>query len=271
MSIIELLVEHTAGCSNIARFDLVEGIETDPMETYLVPVSITFKDISGLDEEDDDYMEDEDLAEKGHVAGTLSGYLILYDQMFMDGYDPYVICDDFSGDLEYLASALTEAGFFDGNIFYIEELSIENDYQGKGIGSGILKHLPTLVLEAAHIKPDVLAYYPSPTESDWNETSEHELAVARQVMEEVARDLFDDDSLMDDPTDQPVKETNVIPIPVKYQVDEDDINAMLGRRNSSSAYPMELGNKRLISFYESCGFEEAANSRLWCKLVEDES
>ncbi|MDR1689235.1 MAG: helix-turn-helix domain-containing protein [Clostridiales bacterium] len=116
---------------------------------------------------------------------TLSGYLILCKQMIENGYNPLAVCDGESAALEYVMSALTgEGGPLNESdaepmqdIFYIEELEIEETLRRRKLGSRILQELPSVCLELLHIMPDIIAYYPSPAMQDLRQDSEKETAL----------------------------------------------------------------------------------------------
>lgn len=127
-----VISKYVDATDNHSLFQLDRVAEDDPMDVYIV--SAIFELFTATEE----WNESEELLEEDEnfaKIGSLSGYLVLGEQMLIDGYDPYEICDDFSGDLEFMASALDEIEEFGGNVFYIHELSIEEEYQGVGIGS----------------------------------------------------------------------------------------------------------------------------------------
>jgi excisionase family DNA binding protein len=152
----------------------------DYTSTYIVPVNWTFW---GVPHERDDILfsalEEGDYTECVQL-GILAGRLILCEQMIADSYDPLIVCDDDSADMGYVMSELIDEGGplneITGeplqNVLYIEELEIEDELQGQGIGSRILQELPSACLELLHVMPDILAYYAVNVEQDQTEESE---------------------------------------------------------------------------------------------------
>lgn len=99
--------------------------------------------------------------------GVLTGYLLLCNQMIMDGYNPYTVCDDESTDLECVMSVLSGGGGplndLTGepmqDVFYIHELIIEESLRRQRLGTRLLQELPYPCKRLLHIAPDILAYY----------------------------------------------------------------------------------------------------------------
>jgi hypothetical protein len=194
--------------------------------------------------------------------GNISGTLIFSSQMIADGYDPLTVCDDESQDLEYTMSALSDEGGplneWTGDpmmdTLYIDELTIEDELLQQEIGSRILQELPALCLELLHITPDILAYYPAPTEDNWYKKSEREIALEEIAAKRIIKPAFSEE------TDQ--TNSKIISIADRYKFSEDEINMLIGRRFSGSSYPEELKDNEIIEFYQKNGFQELGDSRL---------
>jgi len=102
--------------------------------------------------------------------GELFGCLILCRQMQDEGEDPLVICEDIDDELGCVISALSdeedgplslENGNSYQNVYYIHELTMEEDYDEKHLEARIVNELSGLVLTFCHVVPDILAFYPS--------------------------------------------------------------------------------------------------------------
>ena len=191
--------------------------------------------------------------------GTLSGCLILCKQMLDDDTDIYTVCDDISGELEFVISALQEDGgplsekTFDEyrDVFYIEDLILKKKYNTQKLNVSILNSISDIVFSLYHVSPNILCYYPRPLpfEEDITKKIKKDMAViaAREIME---RDLCD------------TKPSNS-----GYQLalDDEQVNYILGRRNSSDAYPETAKDNAVWSVYQKAGFIEIGNSRFLYK------
>jgi|GEM_PF-2363573 len=260
-----------------------DGTDFDEVDTYIVSCSLNIYGLPFFDDEEecpDEELEDRMCKIYERVgagdysdlvkAGELYGSLILYEQMQNDGYDPYTLCDDCSVDLEYVMATLQKEGAplsssseeWYRSIFYIHELEIYEDFRGNGYGSSILNALPELIFRFYHVKPDILAYYPSPT-GTWitKEQREEELRVSRIIIDRAFSRFAPNAGKQNENNDG----KKVLPFPDIFQTTEDDVNKLLGRKNSSSIYPEHLKNLRLIHFYEMNGFQEIDGERLWWK------
>jgi len=105
--------------------------------------------------------------------GELLGCLILCRQLLDDGEDPLVICEYIDEDLGYAVSALSdeedgpisaENGDPYQDVYYIHQLIMDVNYEDKYLKSRIINELPGLVLTFCHAAPDILAFYPAPSD-----------------------------------------------------------------------------------------------------------
>jgi GNAT superfamily N-acetyltransferase len=225
---------------------------------FLIPIYWTFWGITGNDNDGnmeviDEAIENDDFSSCARI-GSLSGHLIMCEQLIANKYDPLFVCDDYSADLEYVMSALTEDGCplsEEGgkprqNVLYIHELEIEENLQNQGLGSRIIQELPYICRDLLHVAPKILAYFPSPTNRDWKKDDKRAFALRSMAVNRI---------------NNQAKYPNLVT--PNYSFTEDEINIIMGRRNSDSTYPEELKNTRLISFYQRNGFQEVADSRLY--------
>ena len=258
--------QHGSGTAHFSPdAELRDALSYDYTSTYLVPLHWTFWgvpiDADGI------FCDAIDKASYSGCTeiGTVYGYLILCKQMVADGYDPLSVCDDESEDLEYVLSALVDAGgpLNDNtgepllDVLYIHELEIVESLQRQGLGSRILQELPCLCRELLHVVPDILTYYPAPTESDWSEDNDRAIILSRIASEKVEKALT------------PIKgakgrkkATNLLSFADKYHFTDDEIKMVMRRRYSGSSYPEALKNEKLIAFYQRNGFQELGDTRL---------
>ena len=213
-----------------------------------------------LTDEQADAVSDGDYSSAEKI-GNLRGCLILCGQMIDEGEDPYIICDDEHADLEYTISALRD---LDGpleddpaqNVFYIDEFSCDT----KKIKAVILKRLPWTILKLMHVLPDILAFYPTPNEFEREEDERYNALqhIVRQKMENIIE------------KDQKEKST-IIPFGANYPLTGDEVNMLMGRRNSRSGYPEQAKNNKEFQFYEKSGFKEYSDSGLLYKVMTYEN
>ncbi|MDL2319038.1 hypothetical protein LJC74_08225 [Eubacteriales bacterium OttesenSCG-928-A19] len=238
----------------------------DYTRTYVVPAMIDFH---GFQESDDD-MDEYDFDAMPKI-GTITGVLLLCRQMDEDGHDFYTVCDDVSGDLEHLASVILKEGLPDDDfqmnpqdIFYIEELEIQPEYQRSGLGSRILAELPTLIWAYLHVKPGVLAYIPTPLEGPEEPLDERDQEIFKILMDRAARKM---NALFQSIIEPEKTKTNIVQLPTENQIDEDDIKRVLGRRVEESAHSNDRRNEPLLTFYEASGFVEIAKTQVMVRMV----
>ncbi len=246
-----------------------DAFSFDSTSTYLVPVYWTFW---GVPHDADDILYD--ALDNGNYAncvkiGVLSGHLILCKQMIADGYDPLTVCDDESADLEYVISALVDEGGplneWTGepllDVLYIHEITMEEALQRQGLGSRILQELPCLCRELLHVMPDILTYYPAPTDHDWYQESDREVGLRSMAIKRVVEATLPGHNMHQNTS-------NIIPFPDVYQFSDDEIKMIMGRRHGGSSYPEALKNERLIAFYKRNGFQELGATRLLYAYTE---
>jgi hypothetical protein len=202
--------------------------------------------------------------------GEMHGCIILCKQILDDGCDPMETCDDVDGDLEYIISALcdeegplnAETGDAYQDIYYIDELKMEQSYNYTSIRSRIIDELPTVIRTFFHFTPDLIAYYPAPLEY----ALEPSVDAKYQILGDLAAQKIDI-ALEAVTAKGPRKHENILNFADAYQFSEDELNIVMGRRNSGSSYPEEVKDKEEYAFYEANGFEEAGESRLLYKHV----
>jgi excisionase family DNA binding protein len=134
-------------------------------EEYILPIFWEFFAVpKGSEDKLYKVLNNADLSECIKI-GTLCGDLILCGEMIADGFDPWSMCDDVSGELECMMSIMIseygplndETGDPLENVLYIHELNIENEHAQAA--SRIFQEIPYLCKKLLHIKPDIVAYY----------------------------------------------------------------------------------------------------------------
>lgn len=194
--------------------------------------------------------------------GELLGCLILCRQMLDQGADPLAICSDIDADLEYTISALSDEE--DGplssengdpylNVYYIHELKMEADYDEAVLRSRIINEVPGLILTFAHVAPDILAFFPAPTEY----ASDPEKEARYQALQSIATQKI---SIAYHP---------IFGQQVQGLVKGDNARSgqVIGKNHAASSYPEEAKNQDEFAFYERNGFKEVGDSRLLYKYV----
>lgn len=168
--------------------------------------------------------------------GSMYGCLILCKQMLAEGEDPWEICDDVHGDLEYTISALKDPecplNEDDGDpyqdVYYIHEWEMEKGHNSAALKAEILDRLPNIILMLFQVKPDILAYYPSPLKytPDPDQEARYEALqnIGKQKLEAAFSFLKDEDS------EGETSESNVKSFGVAYKLSTNELNYLMRRR-----------------------------------------
>ena len=207
---------------------------------------------------------DEDEAEKlydnpkqAEPIGTITGFLILSDEMQNRDIDILDKCDEADGDLEYAVSALMEN---DGpflnlevfNHFYIHEITLNDRYDTPEMFERVIEELPDIVFTHYHVCPDMLIYMPA--RRPYNDPLDE---IEREIATEVHRDNIERFLGI-----KPKSEPHLILSPKQQAM-------ALGRRYKGETYPESAKDKALWEKYESVGFEEWKNTRVMYKIIDE--
>lgn len=237
----------------------------DIITFYGIPFDFEDEEISDFYE--GDYTE-------GVKIGKLTGCMIMCKQMIDQGYDPLITCDDVDGDLEYTISALSdiggplnvESGEPYQDVYYIDELYMDPNYDEETLKSRIIEEIPRIVASLFHTFPDILAYYPAPLEYEPDPGKEARYSalqnIAIQKLDNTISEMFTD-SIESEREDA----KNILKFGDLYQFSDDELKMVMRRRNSESSYPAEARDKKEYNFYEKNGFKEVGDSRLLYKDV----
>lgn len=207
-------------------------------------------------------------------VGEIHGCLILCKEILSMDEDPWEICDDIDGDLEYTFSALkdesgplnSKKGDPEQNVYYIHELKIVSEYSDDTrLKSRIINELPNLIFTFLHVRPELLAYYPAPLEHSLDKNVE----ARYEALQNIAAQKVDTAlNIVDGNNSSKKSNSNVFKFGDAYQFTEDELNLVMRRRNSGSSYPEEEKDREEYAFYEKNGFEEVGDSRLLYKYIE---
>ena len=151
------------------------------------------------------------------------------------------------------------------DIYYIHEFKMLPNYDNEFLKNRIIEELPGLILKLLHVVPDIIAYYPAPLEyePDPDKESRYDTlqAIVAQRLNSLTNSIDVDEKEKQDIDKKMLKFGDI------YQFSDDEINYIMGRRNSGSSYPEEAKDKKEYIFYESHGFQEVGDSRLLYKEV----
>ncbi len=236
----------------------------DTITFYGVPLDLSDEDISSI--QDGDYTN-------AIKIGSMQGCLILCRQMLVEDQDPWQICDDDNGDLEGTISALKRPGCplneEDGDpwqdVYYIHKWTMEKGYNSAPLKGEILDRLPNIILMLFHVKPDILAYYPTPLKYTPDPALEARLQALENISVQKINAYFDSLLGSTDSESNPSK-SNIRSFGVAYKLSESEQNELIKRIEAGGAYPKNAKRKKEFSFFESHGFMEAGNSRLLYKV-----
>ncbi len=253
----ELICADYTSLNNVI-FYLEDGYEPDCVDDCIIWGVITFY---GVPEDlPDDQMNEiyEGNYEKAIKIGEIFGCLIISKYMLDVGEDPLFVCDASSGDLEYVMSALSDAGgplnmepYQD--VYYIHEIKIDGEYEPILKGK-ILDELPNIIFSLLHVSPDIVAFYPAPLEYTPDPAEKEKYDRLQRI---AAQKL--------DLALNPKENGNVINFASAYKFSDDDLKMVTRRRYSGSSYPEEAKDLKEYAFYQAHGFEEAGNSRVLYK------
>ncbi len=230
------------------------------MKFYGVPVGLSETEWEEV------YVDDSD---KIFEIGEIHGNLILCKSILDNDEDPWQLCDDIDGDLEYTISALQDSSGplnpIDGepyqDVYYIHRFELIMDYDDVELKSNIINELPNLIFTLLHVKPDILAYYPSPLEYSVDSAfNDRQMALQHIVMQKL--------SVPNKGDSNENNKRKIVDFGRKYRFSEDEMNIIMGRRNSESSYPEEAKDLKEFEFYIINGFKEAGDSRLLYKCVD---
>ena len=216
------------------------------------------------DDEETGYITEkiyEDDFSKAIQIGNIIGYHIPVDLIVNHLYDPYTICDDHSALLESVYSVVKEFAdeleqFLISSIFFIDEISIEPEYQNKGYEKVLLRQLPAFLSKALRIDTTILMYKISLlAEPDSERDIEAEEILAHRYKYEKQMNSKNN-------------ENSIKVFPPKLELTENNINYLLGRRIPEKAVIKSLLDQSSIRIFKSVGFKELGKSGWMYKYIK---
>lgn len=265
------------------EFDDMEEMEDEEESNFIPIASINIRELS---EEEADYLDLDDETIDTNEVGTpvcnLYGWLIRQSLMTHYGYDPHIVCDEFSQDLEYCWAALTDPDIsavqdMDGihNLFYAHRIKIEPEYDPDENRNGIIAALLAKVIQIvndmldANVDDDVqvnfkrdaygieddyyidlIAYYPEALPYD-NSAMQKQTDIACALVGAIDR-------------------TNDEQAEMEITVAPEILARTAGIRLSDDTYPESAKNRVEWDLLEGAGWYECGNSRLLYKTSSDE-
>jgi len=255
-----LAIRHNADDMRVAVFSIDDtpGQCVDPNYDAIKWSEFLVYGISDSDEEINKVFEDD--FSSATKIGSIMGYYVSCALMMNLGYNPYMICDDESADLEAMCSVLMEYedDFMDytDDIYYIHEIELDSKYQGMGYEKTLLLQLPSIIVKMLQVLPTLLIYYPAPIMREEPERDLEAEAILMHRLRYNTQEIFKEK-----------KTDNISLFPPIREVPEREINRYLGRRNPGDAVPEAHRNQALYKLYKSAGFQEIGQTGWLCKPI----
>ena len=177
--------------------------------------------------------------------GTISGWLTLGKAIYDDCELLSYIADAVDAELEFAVSALLESnGPLNSKLNHFHILNF--DISNKDVIPEILNNLPEMIFTHSHIYPDIISIYPEPLE--------HEEILYNKINRDMAQIALAD--ILNS------KEEGT-----RLALSGEQINILLGKRNSGDIYPEQYKNHETWDVLQSAGFQEWKNTRVlfWSK------
>lgn len=207
--------------------------------------------------------------------GIIRGTLILGRLLYFAGEDILDAADEHSEELQYVVSSLfddggpmnEETGDPALDVYCIHEIEIDTKIVKSNVKSRVLKEIPFLVREFYHVLPDLLTYHPAPVNDKWISASMREENELLQTIAQEQAELNINAALGRLPEIIEKQPKNVHNVFMHHDFTDDEIHKVMGMRNSSSEYPEEFKDLKVVSFYKRNGFKELTGSRLMVKII----
>ena len=222
--------------------------------------------IYGIPYDADDETADEmtNYPDKAIKVGTIDGYIILAKEIEKRGFNLYSLCDEESGELEFIISALCEGGgVMKANnitepidIFYLREITFENKEYEDQLYHDILCSIQDIILSHTNVYPEMVVYYPAPLPYD-DRLNKIQKAIATEAAGQAIEFKLKMDAISSDPTINSDYENER-----RLALTEDQINMVLGNRVQGQTYPEKAKNMVIWNEFEFAGFQEWENTRV---------
>ena len=255
-----LAIRYNAGGMRSAVFSIDDALGrfVEPADDTLAWNEFSVFGISDSDEEIDKIYED-DFSSAVQI-GSIYGCHIPSELITDLGFDTYDICDEVHPDLEAMYSVLQEYKDdywqYDDNIYYIHEIELFDEYQGKGYEKLLLLQLPTIIVKMLRVFPTLLIYYPLPKKRKEPKRDLEGEAILIHRLEYNTQILRDAE-----------RNDNVSIFPPMREVPDSEINRVMGRRNPGDTVPEANRNQALYKLYKSAGFKEIGQTGWLCKPI----
>ena len=266
-----LAIQRSAGIERTTIVDIngKRGCWIDPCFDAIAWDEYIVYGISNSEEEIEKAAEG-DLSSATRI-GKIEGCHIAKSLIVNLGDDPYITCDGAHADLEAMYSVLqeykpfAEEECFVDDIYYIQEIEMEPEYQKIGYEKALLLQLPAILVKQLHVFPSLLIYFPRPTHRDEPERDEEAEAILLHRINYATQNITTRE-----------KDDNVIIFPPKCAIPEKEINRVLGRRNPGESVPEAYRDNDVYKLYKSAGFKQINKTGWLCKHItsiddEDES
>lgn len=193
----------------------------------------------------------------------MSGTIILVNSASRENFDPYEVCDAYSGDLEYLYSILDEKELlFDEerlehrDIIYIDQIEWSqyfDDIEKKSVVD-LFRYFFTSLY---HVTPGILCFYTTPIESYERVAKEISPQISAIMNEKIS-------SFSGEESDQ----EDIIPFSNYFAIPEKDLNIVMGKRNQGDSFPQEYLNQKEYDLFSALGFNEVDDTRLMIRFTD---
>jgi len=237
-----------------------EWLSLSDGDEFLLGVDLSIHGAFFEDEERDFYSEIEQLVSEGKTEEIcqITGYILLAEEAMKHNYEPYEVCDAYSGDLESMYSVIKEFNlkydedeFHLRNILYIHEIKWNREIDEE-IRKKIFNHLKDFVFENYHVRIDLISFYTAPLDSYVRPstlTNEKET----MLIDKISKQLYDDDNNDDE---------NILDLSNYAEFTEEELNERMGIRSSGESYPKEFINMEEYKEFIGFGFTELGETRL---------
>lgn len=225
---------------------------------YLIGTGLKISGVNvDLEESADSYADAERLADFGRKESicTIDAMLLACENMVQQNYEPYEVCDSYSGELEFIYSVLDEYELdYNEDILYIHDIEWQSTVSDDD-KTRVINQLKGFMVNLFNIIPDLLCFYTQHTDGYQPEkilTDEKQ-----KMMSNAIGDLFSPEQ----------KDLDVINLGNYIHFTEEEITERLGKRNKGGTYPEEFINKAEYDEFIHMGFKEIGESRLLIKFI----
>lgn len=257
---------------NFVRLDWKDYDERDCHETCVLYHSFNVYGVPKKLKEEEREELWEGVTEHLKPVATVTGTLILCNEIHRRGENPLLICDDLDGNLEYAMSTISftegllnkETGDPYQNVYYLDEINMEPGYEEDYvIKERILKELANLIFSFLHVDPEIIVHYPLPIKDKIEKKEIKDERVEKLTTlhhQKVSSIIAGDPLFKEDDQGEP---SNVISFGERYPFSEEDMEILYPDDNEPP-YPEEAKDEKAYELFLNNGYYEVENSRLLC-------